>query len=142
MAWSDQAMSESFLLSNMAPQIGIGFNRGIWSALEWRVRKWTEVRDELYVVTGPIYLPQELETIGPNNVAVPSHFFKVIFDPIRVEGIAFVLPNEYNLTRFLDSFIVSIGTVEDLTGLDFLRKLADPVEQLVEEHEQAQQWPR
>ncbi|MBE9569904.1 MAG: DNA/RNA non-specific endonuclease [Proteobacteria bacterium] len=41
MMWNAQAMSESFLLSNMAPQIGPGFNRGIWRTLESKLRKWT-----------------------------------------------------------------------------------------------------
>jgi endonuclease G len=36
---SDQTeMDETFLLSNMCPQVGKGFNRGAWKKLEERVR--------------------------------------------------------------------------------------------------------
>ena len=41
---SDRVMSDSFLLSNMAPQVGIGFNRHIWAQLEAAVRGWVEQR--------------------------------------------------------------------------------------------------
>ena len=41
---------------HMAPQIGPGFNRGIWKVLEGKVRKWVIERGELYIVTGPIYV--------------------------------------------------------------------------------------
>ncbi len=56
MKWDDRAMSESFLLSNMAPQVGSSFNRHIWKSLEGKVRKWTKKKGELYVVTGPVYV--------------------------------------------------------------------------------------
>ncbi len=38
MKWSSAAMSESFLMSNMTPQVP-GFNRGIWKKLEAWVRE-------------------------------------------------------------------------------------------------------
>ena len=35
-----QTESETFLLSNMSPQVGKGFNQGIWKNLEAKVRNW------------------------------------------------------------------------------------------------------
>lgn len=133
MKWSARAMSESFLLSNMAPQVGAGFNRGIWRKLEEDVRTWTEERGELYVVTGPIYQDGGIKTIGPDHVAVPTAFYKVIFDPVRVEAIAFILPNTSTPSSQLPNFIVSVDEVEAETGLDFLPKLNDNIEAVVEQ---------
>ena len=48
-------MDDTFTLSNAVPQVGIGFNRGIWKQFEGLVRKLTIDRGELYVITGPIY---------------------------------------------------------------------------------------
>jgi len=132
MKWDAKAMSESFLLSNMAPQVGNSFNRGIWKVLERNVRDWTSERGTLYVVTGPIYASEELHTIGGNKVTVPSHFYKVIFDPVQVEAIAFILKNAKLQTSDLPTFITSVDEVENLTGLDFLSKLQDAVESVVE----------
>ena len=48
-------MVESFILSNIIPQVGRGFNQGIWKDLEALVRKLATERGEIYVVTGPVY---------------------------------------------------------------------------------------
>jgi len=140
MRWSARTMSESFLLSNMAPQVGVGFNRGIWKKLEGDVRNWTEARGELYVVTRPIYRGTNIKTIGPDHVAVPSSFYKVIVDPVRVEAIAFILPNKSEPSSQLPTFITSVDRVEAETGLDFLPELSDDVENMVEAKVPAALW--
>ena len=139
MKWDQQAMSESFLLSNVAPQ-GPRFNRGIWRVLEKKVRDWTTQRGELYVVTGPIYVWNETETIGPDQVSIPTHFYKVIFDPVRIEAIAFILPNQKLNSDDLPTFIVSVDQVEAETGLDFFSEIEDNVEDLVEAMVQVGLW--
>jgi len=49
---------ETFKLSNMAPQVGVGFNRHSWNRLEKHVRRLTKVYNNVYVCTGPLYLPK------------------------------------------------------------------------------------
>ena len=61
--WSEEAMSESFFISNMAPQVGAGFNRGIWSAPERKMQRWACERGLLYVVTGPLYELRPIEKL-------------------------------------------------------------------------------
>ncbi len=139
MKWSILAMRESFLLSNMAPQVGAGFNRGIWKSLETKVRKWATERGDLYIVTGPIF-EGSFKTIGDGNVAVPTHFFKVIFDPARVEVIAFVLRNKKLKTSDLSKYITTVDEVENLTGLDFLSEIEDGVETVIEGTKQPGLW--
>jgi endonuclease G len=48
-------MLDTFFFSNVVPQVGNGFNSGIWSTLEARVRDLAVERGEIYVITGPIY---------------------------------------------------------------------------------------
>lgn len=135
MKWSPKAMSESFLLSNMTPQVGKGFNRGIWAKLEAKVRLWAIERGEVYVISGPIFTKGAEhygETIGPDHVAVPTHFFKIVYDPRLKEAIAFVLPNHELKAKDLPEYRVSIDDIEKETGLDFLNKLDKKVEGEVE----------
>lgn len=127
MRWSARAMSESFLLSNMAPQVGIGMNRGIWKSLEKKVRQWVDVRGELYVVTGNIYMSPNPKTIGPGRVAVPDACFKVIFDPLRMDAIAFIVPNRRGKSSELPKLVTSVAEVERETGLRFLSGVAPDV---------------
>lgn len=122
MRWDLQAMTESFFLSNMVPQVGIGMNRGIWKDLEEKVRHWAINRGEVYIYTGPIY-EGDLKTIGSDKVAVPSRLFKIIYDPVQVEAIAFIMPNQKLKASDMPSYIVPIREVEKETGLNFLSKL-------------------
>ena len=81
--FDQQAMNETFLLSNMAPQVGIGFNRHAWSYLEKAIRGWVLCggRDRLYVITGPIYSQNADKVLGANKIAIPDAFYKIVYDP-------------------------------------------------------------
>ncbi len=119
MAFSKRAMTETFYMSNISPQIR-NFNGGIWRELEENVRNWAYRFNELYVVSGPVLNTGVRERIGGNKVAVPDQYFKVILDVSEPElkGIAFLIPNEIS-TKPLNEFAVSIDEVEKLTGIDF-----------------------
>lgn len=52
-------MDETFLLSNMAPQVGAGFNRHYWAYLEDWCRRLTGSFQDVYVFTVPLYLPKQ-----------------------------------------------------------------------------------
>ena len=120
MAFSKDAMRESFFMSNMSPQVK-EFNGGIWRELEENVRNWAFDNDELYVVTGPV-LNQEniIKHIGYNKVSVPNLFYKIILDLKQPEqkSIAFLMPNEKSIKK-IDNYIVSIDEIEELTGINF-----------------------
>jgi len=117
MVFSQRAMDESFYLSNMVPQ-NPGLNRGQWARLEEEVRSWVSKRETLYVITGPVFRTNRV--IGDSSVRVPDALFKVIFDPMRRQGIAFLIPNE-TVDRF-DATIyrVNIEEIETQTGLKLL----------------------
>ena len=131
MRWSARAMSESFLLSSTAPREP-KMDNGIWKALSQKVRDWVNSRGELYVVDGNIYDTSTPKTIGPDHVAVPSAFFKVIFDPVQVDAIAFIIPNHQEKPSDLPKFIASVDKVEQETKLNFLPGLDNSVSSLIE----------
>lgn len=143
--WSQEAMDSTFVLSNICPQVGDGFNRDYWAHFEEFVRNLTRNYPSVRVVTGPLYLPKQhpdgkwrvsYEVIGnPPNVAVPTHFYKVIYGEDSVQGSggkvalgAFVLPNaEIPNSKSLKDFEVPLEAVERASGLTFADKL--PVSQ-------------
>jgi endonuclease G len=139
--WSQEAMDGTFALSNMCPQVGEGFNRDYWAHFEDFCRNLTQKYPSVRVVTGPLYLPHRdpdgkwrvnYEVIGsPPNVAVPTHFYKVIYGEdgsggpnSKVALGAFVLPNARiaNQTS-LSSFEVPLEVLERASGLEFAAKL-------------------
>ena len=138
--WSQEAMDSTFLLTNMCPQVGDGFNRDYWAHLEDFCRRLTNHYPSVRIVTGPLYLPRQdpadgkwrvsYEVIGtPPNVAVPTHFFKVIFAEDGKTGGnvslgAFVLPNQpIANNKPLTDFEVPIEAIERASGLEFATKL-------------------
>lgn len=61
---SEAWMRQTFRFSNAVPQVQNGFNGAIWSTLENRVKKLATLRDEIYVITGPVPLrPDGAETV-------------------------------------------------------------------------------
>ena len=127
MGWSSITMAESFYYSNISPQTP-EFNRGVWKRLEELVRSWAIKYETINIVTGPILTPG-LPAIGPNQVTVPNLFYKVILDynGKDVKGIGFILPN-LGSKEILQSYAVSIDSVESLTGIDFFHMLNDDQE--------------
>lgn len=141
MAFSATAMSESFYLSNMSPQHP-SFNRGIWKQLESLVRSWAVRYSVLYVATGPV-LESGLRRIGPNQVSVPNHFYKVLLDYDENRGsysaIGFILPNQKGQGP-LAAYAVSVDEVERFTGIDFYAQLPDSIEFAVEQKINQGHW--
>ncbi|KAF2003135.1 hypothetical protein P154DRAFT_520481 [Amniculicola lignicola CBS 123094] len=137
--WSQEAMDDTFALSNMCPQVGDGFNRDYWAHFEDFCRRLTHKYPSVRIVTGPLYLPKReadgkwrvsYEVIGqPPNVAVPTHFYKIIFAEDgklggKVAVGAFVLPNDRIAnSKPLQDFEVPIEAVERASGLEFATKL-------------------
>ncbi len=136
---STKVMSESFLLSNMAPQVGIGFNRHIWENLESAIRGWGQQRGKLTIITGSIFKPENgrisYQVIGDDYTAVPTHFYKIVVDSKNANNVsvlAFILPNENLTGRNVSEFLTSVDEIERLTGLNLLEKLSDQIENEVE----------
>lgn len=53
--------------------------------------------------------------------------------------IAFLLPNE-NSTKPLQQFVVSVDSLETLTGIDFFPELPDSIESLLESRTDLSGW--
>ncbi|WP_116125063.1 DNA/RNA non-specific endonuclease [Lewinella sp. IMCC34183] len=126
-AWNDTLADATFYLSNVSPQAR-QFNQGVWRELEELVRDWAKTDDRLYVVTGPVITQPPKGYIGRDNrVAIPTAYFKVLLDleEPRQKGIAFLIPNEVSF-RPLPEYVVSIDSVEAVTGLDFFGDLLPP----------------
>lgn len=129
MKFDERAMSETFYMSNMSPQIR-NFNGGIWRELEETTRDWAKKYKHLYVVSGPVLTVSTIDEIGRNQVSVPRTYYKVLLDLTKPEtkGIGFILDNKVN-DKHLSNFAVTINEVEQLTGIDFFHQLLSPEEE-------------
>ncbi len=125
-----QAMKDTFYLSNISPQHP-QLNRKYWLKLERHVREMTKSHSKVYVITGPLFIPEmdkdgkkyvRYQVIGENNVAVPTHYFKVIYGKTdrSIVTEAYVIPNRpIENDPPLKSFAVTLDKVEKAAGLTF-----------------------
>ncbi|MGE0173851.1 MAG: DNA/RNA non-specific endonuclease [Oligoflexales bacterium] len=136
--YGEAAMKQSFLTSNIAPQVGEGFNRDLWLSLETATRYWLHSRDRLLIMTGVVVSPTSgLQKIGYHNLSVPDYFFKIIVDvsgpASKVGAIAFLMrnvdhskvdygPKKDNVTN-IERHQVTIDKIEEMTGINFFSNL-------------------
>lgn len=138
MKWSEQAMSESFYLTNICPQTP-ELNAGVWERLEKRCRALAGESD-LYICCGPL-MSKAPERIGENGVAVPTGFYKVLC--MRRNGkwqaIGFMFPNTACKGSMFD-FSCSVDDVEKTTGHDFFHTLPNDIEKSIESSYVIKDW--
>ena len=132
MKWSEQAMDESFYLSNISPQNG-NLNRGVWKNIEELTRDNANHYGEILVVTGPVFTSKKgLGYIGSNRVLIPNGFYKVLLAYDNgYTGIGFYCENAAGKKK-LDTYARSIDEIEEITGIDFFHNLPDDIEAEVE----------
>lgn len=126
--------SETFLLSNMAPQKPF-FNRGMWKRLEDAIRTLNDQEDilETYVLTAPIfYFQKKIETIGNAedrygiDVPIPHAFAKsVLAENIRgrLSLWTFEMPNK-KLTGKIEDYLACTYDVEQIVGGRFWDRIS------------------
>ncbi|MFK7786118.1 MAG: DNA/RNA non-specific endonuclease [Crocinitomicaceae bacterium] len=138
--WSEKALSESYFYSNMSPQMG-DFNRLKWAELENWMREYVvENNTHLVIVTAPV-LTDDLPKIerGINKVSIPNYFVKVALDMKNQRGVGFILPHE-KIVKPLESYIVSIDSVESILGYDLFSNLDDNAENTIEAQNDYKPW--
>lgn len=139
MGFDISAYNDTFLTSNISPQ-NHDFNAGVWNRLEQKVRYWAAMYDGVYIVTGGV-LSDKMGTIGDEAVIVPKYFYKILLDNSNGEYkmIAFLVPNKSSDKPLYD-FVVSVDSVEKMTGIDFFPKLEDKIENSLEKRNDYKAW--
>jgi len=148
---SQEAMDETFLMSNICPQVGEGFNRHYWAWFETWCRDLALDRhgklefSNVYVMTGTLYMPKrdniqgklivEYEVIGSVGgpmVSVPTHFYKSVLaqdaNSDQLYMATFILPNAaIEDSTKLESFRVDPKLVENVSGWRLFPNVRDKV---------------
>lgn len=128
--FNDVAYSHAHYLSNTVPVNPSAAPS--WAALSALVRSITASRGTLIVVTAPAYANGlGLGWVGVSDnsastgnqahigkILVPTHLVKILMDPARGDGVAFILPNDATAaTAPLTSWMVPISQAEQLTHI-------------------------
>ena len=103
------------------------FNQKKWENLESYARNLTKTYESVWICSGPLYLPKteaddkkyvKYQVIGEHNVAVPTHFFKVLLGQNHngtYDLSSYIMPNA-ECTEALESYLVPIDNIEKAAG--------------------------
>jgi endonuclease G len=110
----EQGMAQSFSLANMMPQARQN-NQGIWAK---RVEEPTRMyikrsQGDIFVFTGST---GKAGSIGKSKVTVPTHLYKLVFDPTKKEAWAHWVENTDDAQM---SPPISYAELVQKTGIDF-----------------------
>ena len=111
---NDQSMAQSFSLANMMPQARQN-NQGIWSKnVEEPTRQYVKrTSGDVYVYTGSV---GKAGTIGNGRVTIPTHLFKLVYDPNKNSAWAYWVENTNEATM---SPPITYEELEQKTGIHF-----------------------
>lgn len=121
----EMAQQQTFSLANVVPQTA-ELNRGVWEGVETAVRDLAGRDGELYVVTGPAFYGEQLQSIGPGGVLVPSSTWKAIYDPRTGGAGVYVCKN----TETPSCDAVSVAVLIQAVNVDPFPALSDSVKQV------------
>ena len=111
---NERAMAQSFSLANMMPQARQN-NQGIWAKnVEEPTRHYTKrAAGDIYVFTGSA---GNQGSIGRGHVTIPSHLYKLVYDPSKNSAWAYWIENTNDA---LMTPPISYAELVSKTGIDF-----------------------
>ena len=111
---SEKGMAQSFSLANMMPQARQN-NQGIWAKrVEEPTRMYIKrAQGDVYVFTGSV---GNAGSIGKSKVTIPSHLYKLVYDPNKKLAWAYWVENADDAQM---SAPISYAELIQKTGIDF-----------------------
>jgi endonuclease G len=116
-----QAQAESFSLANMVPQHPCN-NEVLWEGVEDAVRQLARANGEVFVVTGPAFLSDNLQSLK-GRVLVPTHVYKAVYIPSRNRAGVYFSINDGSQSWQP----ISVEKLTSLIGIDVFPALAPAV---------------
>jgi endonuclease G len=96
----------------------------LWEGIESAVRNLAIRRGELYIISGPLFIGDNLKRLN-GRLLVPSHLYKIVFDPVKNSGAAYFVKNEPGE----EWQVMSISQLEKIAGIDFFPRLSNSIKQ-------------
>jgi len=95
------------------------FNRGLWAAIQSATRESAIKREEIYIITGTLFLGEKLKMIGRKTI-VPTHLYTIIFDPKLKQGAVYLAENSSEVKYVT----ISIDDMEKISNIIFFLDLS------------------
>lgn len=147
-AYEINRLYEVNYLSNIVAmdEDGLLGRRGIWKDLEQYIQNEVVKKHghDVWVIAGSVLGRGEMLKVGSNkNITVPPMFFKIVVrenEQGDTQVLAFLIPHQKAPHGHIHNYLVSVDTIEAMTGLDFFRDLDDTEENKLESIDTFKNW--
>lgn len=137
--YDEAGWKATYKMTNICPQLPT-LNQETWEAFERSVSGYyAERMGEVWVTVGPIFdgpcKKLDSTKVGRTDVQVPSHYYKIVVAKIdsRVEVLAVVMGQGTTGRHRISAFVKTVRHIEQKTGLNFLWRLPNNIEDAVEQ---------
>lgn len=141
--YTKKSQSQSYYMTNVSP-MNPYMHDNVYGELNKNIRNWVNSYGDLYVITGPIYYQgkpldfvgnkaisalvveggvAKLGESGKARIAVPTHYYKVIFSPKLKQTMVYIVPNQPFHPSQLINYKTSLRNVELISGYQFFNQL-------------------
>ncbi len=110
--------------SNMVP-MPAPLRLGPWLRLEQRLNQAVTAENEVYVITGPLFLISNLSVSPANADLNPAAYFKLVSDEFGV--VAFVFPHTTSQSENYCDHQANVSEIEAMVDLEFFPENGVPV---------------
>ena len=127
------AVAQTYYISAIAPQ-SLPLRRSVWFETAKYARQLAankSMNPRVWVIAGPAFISSDSKVsyalIGHSKVAVPEFFFRIVIKEnfiSQFQVLAFVFKNDTSIKESMQTYLTSIDTIEEMTGLDFFSDLA------------------
>ncbi len=135
------AQKETFLMSNIIPQTP-RVNQRVWESLEHKVAtQYGRYFNEVWVITGPVFKDPVKKL--DSGVSIPADYYKIIADERngKLRVMAFLVERYCPSYTRIKTYLVSVDSIEELTGLDFFPDMPEAEQKELESKAATRLWP-
>lgn len=137
---SQEAMNETFVMSNMAPQKKM-LNEHAWESLESLVHGWACGEGKITVISGPIFTSKKITKAGKIGIPVPDSFFKIVIDEtVPRKAIGFIYDQNDEKEGLHTKRVVSISKIQAAVDERFVQELSGLDESSLEDEGKIGEW--
>ena len=103
-------------LSNMVP-MPRHLRLGPWLQLEQRLNELVRAKDELHVITGPLFLIESLSVNPASEVIEPTAYYKIVIEDDEL--VVFVLPKDLGQFDSYCNQVADLNELQRMMSIDF-----------------------
>lgn len=120
---------DSLYTTNIGPMHQV-LASGVWKQLDYSIAKTLldSGAHDFYIISGSAYVSPDSKSadnlgVLRNGVNVPTHYYKIIVEPLSGKSAAYLFPNTQNATGHFKRFLIPQQKLEEIIKVKFFKQM-------------------